>query len=64
MAARALVAAPATRPEDAVEMLACVAAAGTPADQALLEKLRAGTASPVRARAAELLGVAVSGKTE
>jgi hypothetical protein len=64
MAARALVAAPATRPEDAVEMLACVAAAGTPADRALLEKLRAGTASPVRARAAELLGVAVSGKTE
>jgi hypothetical protein len=54
-AARALVAAPATRPEDAVEMLSCVAAAGTPADRALLEKLRAGAASPVRDRAALLL---------
>jgi hypothetical protein len=54
-AARALVVAPATRPEDAVEMLACVAGAGTPADRALLEKLRSGPASPVRDRAALLL---------
>jgi hypothetical protein len=61
-AARALVAAPATRPEDAVEMLACVAAAGTPADRALLEKLRAGAPSPVRDRAALLLGA--GGKPE
>jgi hypothetical protein len=61
-AARALVAIPATRPEDAVEMLACVAAAGTPADRALLEKLRAGAASPVRDRAVELLAVAAPGK--
>jgi hypothetical protein len=61
-AARALVAVPATRPEDAVEMLACVAAAGTPADRALLEKLRAGAASPVRDRAVELLAVAAPGK--
>jgi hypothetical protein len=61
-AARALVTVSATRPEDAVEMLACVAAAGTPADRALLEKLRAGAASPVRDRAVELLAVAVPGK--
>ncbi|HSZ81199.1 MAG TPA: hypothetical protein VLA14_02900 [Polyangia bacterium] len=64
MTARALVAAPATRPEDAVEMLACVSAAGTASDRALLERLRGGAASPVRDRAAELLGVAAPGKTE
>jgi hypothetical protein len=61
-AARALVAAPATRPEDAIEMLSCVAAANTPADRALLEKLRAGAAPPVRERAALLLGA--GGKPE
>ena len=61
-AARALVAAPTTRPEDAVEMLSCVAAAGTPADRALLERLRAGAAPPVRERAALLLGA--GGKPE
>jgi hypothetical protein len=55
---RALVAANATRPEDAVEMLACLAVTRAPADRALLEKLRQGGAPPVRARAAELLGVA------
>jgi hypothetical protein len=60
-AARALVAVPATRPEDAVEMLTCVAAAATPADRALLERLRAGAASPVRDRAALLLA---AGKPE
>jgi hypothetical protein len=64
MTARALVAAPATRPEDAFEMLACVSAAGTSSDRALLEKLRGGAASPLRDRAAELLGVAAPGKTE
>jgi hypothetical protein len=61
-AARALVVAPATRPEDAVEMLTCLAAAGTPADRALLEKLGAGAASPVRDRAALLL--AAGGRPE
>jgi hypothetical protein len=61
-AARSLVDSPATRPEDAVEMLACVAAAGTPADRALLERLRAGAPSPVRDRAALLLGA--GGKPE
>ena len=60
-AARALVAVPATRPEDAVEMLKSVAAAATPADRALLERLRAGAASPVRDRAALLLA---AGKPE
>lgn len=63
-AARALVAVPATRPEDAVEMLACVAAAGTPADRALLGTLRAGAASPVRDRAASLLAASAPGKPE
>jgi hypothetical protein len=63
-AARAIAAAPATRPEDAVEMLACLAAAGTPADRALLEKLRGGGAPPVRERAALLLGGAAPGKPE
>jgi HEAT repeat protein len=62
--ARALVTAPETRPEDAVEMLACVAAAGTAADRALLEKLRADVTTPVGARAAELLGGAAPGRTE
>jgi hypothetical protein len=63
-AARAIVAAPATRPEDAVEMLPCLAAAGTPADRALLEKLRAGGPPAVRERAALLLGGAAPGKPE
>jgi hypothetical protein len=54
-AARTLVAVKATPPEDAVEMLACVAAAHTPADRALLDQLRAGPPSPLRDRAAELL---------
>jgi len=44
--------------------LACVSAAGTASDRALLERLRGGAASPVRDRAAELLGVAAPGKTE
>jgi hypothetical protein len=62
--ARALVTANGTRPEDAVEMLACLAATRTPADHALLEKLRQAGVPPVRARAAELLGVAAPGKPE
>ena len=60
--ARTLVAAQATRPEDAVEMLTCVATAGTATDRVLLEKLRAGASSPVRDRAAQIL--AASGKPE
>jgi hypothetical protein len=55
VAARAFAAAPATPPEDAVEMLACVAAARTPADRALLEALHRSAAGAVRARAEELL---------
>jgi hypothetical protein len=53
--ARALAPAKTTPPEDAVEMLACVVAAGTPADVRLLEQLRSGPPSPLRDRAAELL---------
>jgi hypothetical protein len=54
-AARALAPAKTTPAEDAVEMLACVVAAGTPADLRLLEQLRSGPPSPLRDRAAELL---------
>jgi hypothetical protein len=61
-AARSMVVVAATKPEDAVDMLSCVAAAGTPADRSLLEKLRAGPPSPVRDRAASLL--ASGGKPE
>ncbi len=52
--ARALAAAPATPPEDAVEMLDCLAAAGTPPDRALLDQLQRRPASPLRDRAVEL----------
>jgi hypothetical protein len=38
-----------------------VIASGTPADRAVLEKLRQGPASPVRARALELMGLAGAG---
>lgn len=53
-AARALVIARATPPEDAVEMLACLARAATPADRQILDQLRRGAPSPLRDRAAEL----------
>jgi hypothetical protein len=53
-AARGMSVLPTTPPEDAIEMLACVAAAGTSSDRALLERLRRGPASPLRDRAAEL----------
>jgi hypothetical protein len=53
-AARTLAAAPSTPPADAVEMLDCLAAGGTPADRALLDQLRQGPASPLRDRAVEL----------
>jgi hypothetical protein len=52
--ARTLAAAPSTAPADAVEMLDCLAAAGTPADRTLLDELRRGPPSPVRDRAVEL----------
>jgi len=53
-AARAMAAAPATPPEDAVEMLDCLAAAGTPQDRALLDELQRRPPSPLRDRAVEL----------
>ena len=59
-AARLLAAAPSTAPADAVEMLDCLAAAGTPADRTLLDELRRGPPSPVRDRAVEL-GALVKG---
>ena len=42
---------------DAVEMLGCLARIGTPADRQILEQLRRGPPSPLRDRAAELMGV-------
>ena len=53
-AARTMAAAPSTPPADAVEMLDCLAAAGTPADRRLMDELRRGPPSPVRDRAVEL----------
>ena len=52
--ARTMAAAPSTPPADAVELLDCLAAAGTPTDRALLDELRRGPPSPVRDRAVEL----------
>jgi hypothetical protein len=63
-AARALATAPTTLPEDAVEMLDCLAAAGTPADRALLDGLRRGPPSALRDRAVELGDLAPHGKAE
>jgi hypothetical protein len=63
-AARTLAVAPSTAPEDAVDMLACLAAGGTPADRAALATLRAGAPSPVRDAAALLEGFGASPKTE
>jgi hypothetical protein len=53
-AARTMAAAPTTSPEDAVEMLDCLAAAGTPQDRALLDELQRRPPSPLRDRAVEL----------
>ena len=53
-AARALAAAATTPPEDAVEMLDCLAAAGTPQDRALLDEIQRRPPSPLRDRAVEL----------
>jgi hypothetical protein len=63
-AARALATAPTTPAEDAVEMLDCLAAAGTPADRALLDGLRRGPPSALRDRAVELGDLAPHGKAE
>ena len=61
-AARTMAAAPATPTEDAVEMLDCLAAAGTPQDRALLDELQRRPPSPLRDRAVELGVRAPSGK--
>jgi hypothetical protein len=53
-AARVLVLSNATAPEDAVEMLGCLARAPTPADLQILDQLRRGAPSPLRDRAVEL----------
>jgi hypothetical protein len=53
-AARVMAAAATTPPEDAVEMLDCLAAAGTPQDRALLDELQRRPPSPLRDRAVEL----------
>jgi hypothetical protein len=52
--ARALIVAPATPPDDAVEMINCLAAARTPADRKLLDQLRRGPPSQLRDGAAEM----------
>jgi hypothetical protein len=53
-AARTMAVATTTPPEDAVEMLDCLAAAGTPQDRALLDELQRRPPSPLRDRAVEL----------
>jgi len=61
-AARAMATAPTTPPEDAVEMLDCLAATGTPQDRALLDELQRRPPSPLRDRAVELGVRSSSGK--
>jgi hypothetical protein len=61
-AARTMATAPTTPPEDAVEMLDCLAAAGTPQDRALIDELQRRPPSPLRDRAVELGARAASGK--
>jgi hypothetical protein len=61
-AARTMAAAPTTPPEDAVEMLDCLAAAGTSQDRALLDELQRRPPSPLRDRAVELGVRPASGK--
>ena len=53
-AARTMAAAATTPPEDAVEMLDCLAASGTPQDRALIDELQRRPPSPLRDRAVEL----------
>jgi hypothetical protein len=55
-AARTLAGAPGTAADDAVEMLDCLAAGGTPADRAQLDELQRRPPSPLRDRAVELAG--------
>jgi hypothetical protein len=55
-AARIMVVGRGTPVADAVEMLGCLARAGTPADHRILDQLRRGADSPLRDRAAELAG--------
>jgi hypothetical protein len=50
-AARGLILHARTTPDDAVEMLLCLVAAGTPADAKLLEQIRGGPPSPLRDQA-------------
>jgi hypothetical protein len=61
-AARTMAAAPTTPADDAVEMLDCLAAAGTPQDRALLDELQRRPPSPLRDRAVELGARPSSGK--
>jgi len=53
-AARVQATAPTTPPEDAVDMLDCLAASGSAQDKALLEELQRRPPSPLRDRAVEL----------
>ena len=53
-AARTMATAATTPPEDAVEMLDCLAAGGTSQDRALLDELQRRPPSPLRDRAVEL----------
>jgi hypothetical protein len=62
--ARTLAAAPATSPEDAVEMLDCAAAAGTAADWALVDELQHRPQSPLRDRAVELNNLRATNKSQ
>ena len=59
-AARVQATAPTTPPEDAVDMLDCLAASGSAQDKALLDELQRRPPSPLRDRAVEL-GVRPSG---
>ncbi len=54
--ARAQASATGTAADDAVEMLDCLAAGGTPADRGLLDELQRRPPSPLRDRAVELAG--------
>jgi hypothetical protein len=60
--ARTMAVAPATPPEDAVEMLDCLAASGASQDRALLDELQRRPPSPLRDRAVELGARPSSGK--
>jgi hypothetical protein len=59
--ARTLIVGPATAPEDAVEMLACLSPP-TPADARVLDQLRRGSPSALRDRAIELIEASAASK--